>query len=120
MKTLMRAARLKRGAIVAAAAGLALELGRRQHGRLGGHVKLPKSGVETPSGGTVTETGSTLLYPLFNLWAGGYNEKYPSMTIQTAAHGLGHRHLRGRERHDRHRRLRRLPLAQRGPRPTRT
>ena len=45
--------------------------------------------METPSGGTVTETGSTLLYPLFNLWAGGYNTKYPSMTIQTAGTGSG-------------------------------
>jgi phosphate transport system substrate-binding protein len=52
-------------------------------------VKLPSSGVETPPGGTVTETGSTLLYPLFNLWAGGYGEKYPSVTIQTAGTGSG-------------------------------
>ena len=29
------------------------------------------------------------MYPLFNLWAGGYNTKYPSMTIQTAATGSG-------------------------------
>ncbi|MGO9856290.1 MAG: phosphate ABC transporter substrate-binding protein PstS [Acidimicrobiales bacterium] len=52
-------------------------------------TKLPSSGVETPSGGTVTETGSTLLYPLFNLWAGGYNTKFPSSTIQTAGTGSG-------------------------------
>ncbi|HEY6426188.1 MAG TPA: phosphate ABC transporter substrate-binding protein PstS [Acidimicrobiales bacterium] len=52
-------------------------------------VKLPSSGVETPSGGTVTETGSTLMYPLFNLWAGGYNQKYSSTTIQTAGTGSG-------------------------------
>ena len=45
--------------------------------------------METPSGGTVTETGSTLLYPLFNLWAGGYNTKFPSTTIQTAGTGSG-------------------------------
>ena len=37
----------------------------------------------------VTETGSTLLYPLFNLWAGGYNAKFPSVTIQTAGTGSG-------------------------------
>ena len=37
----------------------------------------------------MTETGSTLLYPLFNLWAGGYNQKYPSTTIQTAGTGSG-------------------------------
>jgi phosphate transport system substrate-binding protein len=52
-------------------------------------VKLPSGGVEKPSSGTVTETGSTLLYPLFNLWASGYQEKYPSTTIQTAGTGSG-------------------------------
>jgi phosphate transport system substrate-binding protein len=52
-------------------------------------VKLPKSGVEKPPAGTVTETGSTLLYPLFNLWASGYGTTYPSVTIQTAGTGSG-------------------------------
>ena len=47
------------------------------------------SGVETPSGGQVTETGSTLLYPLFNLWASGYNQKFSSTSIQTAGTGSG-------------------------------
>ena len=37
----------------------------------------------------MSETGSTLLYPLFNLWAGGYSTKYPSTTIQTAGTGSG-------------------------------
>jgi phosphate transport system substrate-binding protein len=88
VKTLMRAARLKRGAIVAAVAGLALSsvaIGSAASAS----VKLPSSGVETPTGGTVTETGSTLLYPLFNLWAGGYNTKFPSTSIQTAGTGSG-------------------------------
>ncbi|HLM96332.1 MAG TPA: phosphate ABC transporter substrate-binding protein PstS [Acidimicrobiales bacterium] len=88
MNTLMRATRLTRGAIVVAAAGLALSsvvIGSAASAS----VKLPSGGVEKPSGGTVSETGSTLLYPLFNLWAGGYNTKYPSMTIQTAGTGSG-------------------------------
>ncbi|HWF17322.1 MAG TPA: substrate-binding domain-containing protein, partial [Acidimicrobiales bacterium] len=51
--------------------------------------KLPSGGVETPSGSTLTETGSTLLYPLFNLWAGGYNEKFSSVQVQTAGTGSG-------------------------------
>jgi phosphate transport system substrate-binding protein len=89
VKTLMRAARFKRGAIVAAAAGLALSSVVISSAASASSAKLPKSGVETPSGGTVSETGSTLLYPLFNLWAGGYNTKYPSMTIQTAGTGSG-------------------------------
>jgi phosphate transport system substrate-binding protein len=51
--------------------------------------KLPSSGVETPAGGTVTETGSTLLYPLFNLWVGGYTDKFSKVKIQTAGTGSG-------------------------------
>jgi phosphate transport system substrate-binding protein len=52
-------------------------------------VKLPKSGVETPPAGTVTETGSTLLYPLFNLWSGGYSQQFSNVTITTAGTGSG-------------------------------
>jgi phosphate transport system substrate-binding protein len=52
-------------------------------------TKLPKSGVETPSAGTVTETGSSLMYPLFNLWAGAYGTKFPSVTVSTASTGSG-------------------------------
>jgi phosphate transport system substrate-binding protein len=48
-----------------------------------------KPAVEKPSGGTVSETGSTLLYPLFNLWSSGYSGTYPSVTIQTAGTGSG-------------------------------
>ena len=88
MKTLMRATRLKRGAIVTGVAGLALS-SVVISSAASASVKLPSSGVETPSGGTATETGSTLLYPLFNLWAGGYNTKFPSVTIQTAGTGSG-------------------------------
>ncbi len=89
MKTLIRAARLRRGAIVAAVAGLALSSVVISSAASAASVKLPKSGVETPSGGTVTETGSTLLYPLFNLWAGAYNTQFSSTTIQTAGTGSG-------------------------------
>jgi phosphate transport system substrate-binding protein len=52
-------------------------------------VKLPKSGVEKPPTASVSETGSTLLYPLWNLWVAGYNGTYPSVTIQTAGTGSG-------------------------------
>jgi phosphate transport system substrate-binding protein len=45
--------------------------------------------VEKPAGGTVSETGSTLLYPLFNLWSSGYSSKYPSVSIETAGTGSG-------------------------------
>ena len=112
MNQLMSAARLKRGMVVAALAGLALSsvvFGAAASAS----AKLPSSGVETPSGGTVTETGSTLLYPLFNLWAGGYNTKFPEQHHPDGGHRFGHRDLRGRERHHRHRRLRRLPVPER-------
>ncbi len=88
MKTSMRAARLTRGLLVAAASGLALGSAVLAS-PASASVKLPSGGVEKPAGGQVTETGSTLLYPLFNLWASGYNEKYSNTTIQTAATGSG-------------------------------
>jgi phosphate transport system substrate-binding protein len=89
VKTSMRAARLTRAAVVAAVSGLALSSAVFGSAASAASAKLPSSGVETPSGGTVTETGSTLLYPLFNLWAGGYNTKYSSTSIQTAGTGSG-------------------------------
>ncbi|MGD0748899.1 MAG: phosphate ABC transporter substrate-binding protein PstS [Acidimicrobiales bacterium] len=88
MKTSMRAARLKQGVLVAMASGLALG-SLAFASTASAAVKLPKSGVETPSGGSVTETGSTLLYPLFNLWASGFNQQFSSTTIQTAGTGSG-------------------------------
>jgi phosphate transport system substrate-binding protein len=48
-----------------------------------------KAAIEKPSSGTVSETGSTLLFPLFNLWSSGYSTTYPSLTIQTAGTGSG-------------------------------
>jgi len=53
----------------------------------GAATKLPKVGYEKPPTASVSETGSTLLYPLFNIWAGGYNTVYPQVTITTAGTG---------------------------------
>jgi phosphate transport system substrate-binding protein len=49
------------------------------------------SSLETPPSSTValTETGSTLLYPLFNLWAPAYSHQYPHITVTTAGTGSG-------------------------------
>jgi phosphate transport system substrate-binding protein len=85
----MGTTRLTRASIAAVAACLALSSVVLSSAAASASVRLPKSGVETPTGGSVSETGSTLLYPLFNLWAGGYSEKYSSTTIQTAATGSG-------------------------------
>jgi phosphate transport system substrate-binding protein len=45
--------------------------------------------VEKPASATIAEAGSSLLYPLWNLWVPGYNQKYSTVTIQTAAGGSG-------------------------------
>lgn len=52
--------------------------------------KAVKLTVERPASGTISEAGSSLLYPLWNLWVPGYNAKYPQVTVQTAAGGSGH------------------------------
>ncbi len=88
MTKLMGTTRLTRGLIAVVAACLALSSVVLSTAA-SASTKLPKSGVETPSGGTVSETGSSLLYPLFNLWSGGYSQKFPSVTIQTASTGSG-------------------------------
>ncbi len=38
---------------------------------------------------TLSETGSTLLYPLFNLWGPAYHDKYSNVTITTQGTGSG-------------------------------
>ena len=38
---------------------------------------------------TLSETGSTLIYPLFNVWASDYSKTHPDVTIKTAATGSG-------------------------------
>jgi phosphate transport system substrate-binding protein len=52
-------------------------------------VKTPKSGIETPPSASLTETGSTLLYPLWNIWAPAYEQKYPQVSLTTAGTGSG-------------------------------
>ncbi|HVX22826.1 MAG TPA: phosphate ABC transporter substrate-binding protein PstS [Acidimicrobiales bacterium] len=75
---------------VAAGAALALTVALPAAGAAKANkVKLPKSGVESPSSGTVSETGSSLIYPLFNLWVGGYNQTYPQVAFTTASPGSG-------------------------------
>jgi phosphate transport system substrate-binding protein len=38
---------------------------------------------------TLTETGSTLLYPLFNIWAGNYTKTHAGVDVTTDATGSG-------------------------------
>ncbi len=50
---------------------------------------LPAAAVSAPAPGpqSLAETGSTLLYPLFNEWASGYKNQFPNVTISTAGTG---------------------------------
>ncbi|MHB1582602.1 MAG: phosphate ABC transporter substrate-binding protein PstS [Acidimicrobiales bacterium] len=45
--------------------------------------------IEKPPTASLTETGSTLLYPLWNIWAPAYQQKYPQVKITTAGTGSG-------------------------------
>jgi len=47
------------------------------------------TGIETPPKASLSETGSTLLYPLWNIWAPAYNQTYPQVSITTAGTGSG-------------------------------
>lgn len=46
-------------------------------------IKPPSTNV------ALTETGSTLLYPLFGAWAPAFNKAYPTVSITTAGTGSG-------------------------------
>jgi phosphate transport system substrate-binding protein len=48
---------------------------------------IPSSPAPGPI--TLTETGSTLLYPLFGAWSAGYHQRYSNVSISTAATGSG-------------------------------
>ena len=63
--------------------------------RAGWSKKRPKpapvadDAVETPGAASVTETGSTLLYPLWNIWAPAYQSEFPQVSITTGGTGSG-------------------------------
>ena len=45
--------------------------------------------VEIPPAASLTETGSTLLYPLWNIWSPAYQARYPKVNITTGGTGSG-------------------------------
>ena len=49
----------------------------------------PSMVVETPPAASLTETGSTLLYPLWNLWAPAYQNRFSQVSVTTAGTGSG-------------------------------
>jgi phosphate transport system substrate-binding protein len=42
-----------------------------------------------PAAGSLSETGSTLLFPLLRAWAEAYHQRYPQISITTGATGSG-------------------------------
>jgi len=63
--------------------------------RAGWSKKRPKpapvadDSVETPGTASLTETGSTLLYPLWNIWAPAYQSEFPQVSVTTGSTGSG-------------------------------
>jgi phosphate transport system substrate-binding protein len=45
--------------------------------------------AQSASGTTLSETGSTLLYPLASTWAKAYHQQHPGVTVMTAGTGSG-------------------------------
>jgi ABC-type phosphate transport system substrate-binding protein len=62
----------------------------------------------------LTETGSSLLYPLFNVWVAEYTRTHPGIHITTASTGSGAGIDAGRLRRRADRRLGRLHVGRAG------
>ena len=73
--------------LLAVAAGLAGTVAAAPAALAAKHV----AGNETPPKANVaiSETGSTLLYPLFQIWSTAYHHKYPNITITPQGTGSG-------------------------------
>ena len=71
--------------LAAAACGSNSTNGSSSPGAGGGAVAT----TPAPSPVTLSETGSTLLYPLFNLWGPAYHDKYSNVTITPQGTGSG-------------------------------
>ncbi len=59
-------------------------------GRAGGHLATASDGSpagSAPPASSLTETGSTLLFPLMRTWAAVYHQQFPDVAISTAATG---------------------------------
>jgi phosphate transport system substrate-binding protein len=60
-------------------------------GSSGSSTTAASSSPSAAAGGTVslTETGSTLMFPLFGAWQTAYNKTYPNVNLTTAGTGSG-------------------------------
>ena len=72
-------------------------------------VRLPRRRPSTPE--TITETGSTLLFPLFGAWQAAYEHRSTRRSRSPpAGTGSGTGIADAADRHGEHRRVRRLPV----------
>ena len=60
---------------------------------------------------TLSETGSSLMAPLFALWAPAYHARFSQVTLRTTSSSSGTGISSAAAGHGRHRRVRRLPVA---------
>ncbi|HEX4093834.1 MAG TPA: phosphate ABC transporter substrate-binding protein PstS [Trebonia sp.] len=76
-------------AVAAALVGLAAACGAATRPD-GGNGKAPVDAAAlSASDLTISETGSTLLYPLAKTWAAAYHQQHPGVTVSTAGTGSG-------------------------------
>jgi phosphate transport system substrate-binding protein len=71
--------------VIVAACGSKHSGGSSNRGATTGTVATAPASAQV----TLSETGSTLLYPLFNAWGPAYHDKYPNVTINTQGTGSG-------------------------------
>lgn len=86
------AKRMRMALAAAAVVPLALLAACGSSGSSGGSASNPTaSAAPAANGGTVslTETGSTLMFPLFGAWQTAYNKTYPDVNLTTAGTGSG-------------------------------
>src|SRR5579859_615035 len=55
----------------------------------GGEPRGVKANALAEPAGTISETGSGLLYPLMRTWAAAYHQQFPNVTVTTALTGSG-------------------------------
>ncbi|MHB2028491.1 MAG: phosphate ABC transporter substrate-binding protein PstS, partial [Acidimicrobiales bacterium] len=84
------------GAMIVGGVGSVASAAKVKHHKAPAHHKKAKHPVvssvvkvETPPAGNITETGSTLLYPLWNIWAPAYQQQFPKVNITTGGTGSG-------------------------------
>ena len=75
-------------AVAAALAGVATACGTAASTASLGRTESVVA-AQSASGTTITETGSTLLYPLAGTWAKAYHQQHPAVTVTTGGTGSG-------------------------------